>query len=90
MAQQIRRIDPLSAAKVCAVLYGIMGLIFVPFILLIQTFAPNDPSMRGFGTGFAIMVPILYACIGFIFTLIAAALYNLIAGWVGGIEIELA
>jgi len=92
MTQQIRRIDPVSAAKVCAVLYGLMGLIFIPFVLVIRSFTPADQvaSGFGFGLGFAIAMPIVYAIIGFIFTLISAAVYNLIAGWVGGIEIELA
>lgn len=38
--------------------------------------------------GLAVLVPVLYAAFGFVGTLIAAALYNLVAGWVGGIEIE--
>lgn len=46
------------------------------------------PEQAGFGILFAIAMPLLYACIGAVGTLIAAALYNLVAGWVGGIEVE--
>lgn len=89
MAQQLRRIDPLSAAKVSAVLYGLMGLIFVPLIFLMRSMAPAGDGMPGFGMAFAIAMPLLYALLGFIFTLIGAALYNVVAGIVGGVEIEL-
>lgn len=89
MVQTIRRIDPLSAAKVAAVVYALVGLLFVPLILFIGTVTPTDPSMPGFGAGFAIAMPFLYAAAGFVFTLIGAALYNLVAGWVGGVEVEL-
>jgi hypothetical protein len=88
---EIRRISPLSAAKIAGVLYGIMGLLFIPLFLVIRTFAPEaETGMIGFGSGIAIfIVPVVYACLGFVFTFIAAALYNLIAGIVGGLEVEL-
>ena len=38
------------------------------------------------GTG----ADVLYGGLGFVFTLISAALYNLLAGVVGGVEIDLA
>ncbi len=93
MAQQIRRIDPFSAAKVAAILYGIMGLVFIPFVLVLRSLVPAEAAEAGFapgfGMGFAIVLPVIYACVGFVFTFIGAALYNVVAGWVGGLEIEL-
>lgn len=89
MMHTIRRIDPLSTAKVAAIAYGIMGLLFVPLILFFSSVAPTDPAMPSIGMGFALAVPLLYMAAGFIFTLLGAALYNLVAGWVGGIQIEL-
>lgn len=92
----IRRVGPLSVAKVAGVIYAIMGLIFGGLISLFSVigsaFAPqgSDAGLAGmiFGTAAVIILPIFYGILGFIFTLIAAALYNLVAGWVGGIEIE--
>jgi hypothetical protein len=74
-----------------AVLYALMGLLFVPFFLFVGSFAPAaaDDAGFGFSTGFALFLPVLYGGFGFVFTLIAAALYNLVAGFVGGIEVEL-
>jgi hypothetical protein len=40
------------------------------------------------GVGAIVFFPILYGVMGFIATLIMAALYNVIAGAVGGVEMD--
>lgn len=35
-----------------------------------------------------LLMPVFYGVFGFIFGAISAALYNLIARWVGGIQVE--
>lgn len=85
MAQRIRNIDPVQAAKVVAILYLMVGLVLVPIFLFL---AFMDSNAFGFGMGFAIFIPVFYAVVGFIGTMIFCALYNLVAGWVGGIEVE--
>ncbi len=82
-----------------AVLYGCMGLIFLPFFALagmLGIFAQHAQSNQAapaaavgalvFGMG--IFMPIIYAVMGFIFGVIGAAIYNLVARWIGGIEVE--
>ena len=86
MPQQIRRFGIGQTAKVVAVLYALMGLIFVPIFLVAAAFAPKE---AGFGTGIALALPIFYGVLGYIFTAIACAIYNFVAGFVGGIEVEL-
>jgi hypothetical protein len=86
MAQQIRRFGVGQTAKVIGVLYALMGLVVVPIFLIASMYSPNKPA---FGAGFALLIPILYGVLGFIFTAIACAIYNLVAGLVGGIEVEL-
>ena len=76
-----------QTAKVLGILYALMGLVFVPFFLIAAMFTPSEEA--GFGLGFAVTMPILYGLAGFVFTAIGCALYNLVAGWVGGIEVEL-
>jgi hypothetical protein len=86
---RIRRVSPLSAAKVAAVLYAGLGLIIVPFILLVSRLSPTESgSFGGMGTGLVIVLPLAYGAFGFAGTFIVAALYNAIAGWVGGVEVE--
>ena len=41
-----------------------------------------------FGAGAVILLPIFYGVLGFVTTLIGAALYNVVASVVGGVEIE--
>ncbi|HKC39888.1 MAG TPA: hypothetical protein VKC15_10135 [Gemmatimonadales bacterium] len=86
MAQQVRRFGIGQTAKVVGILYGLMGLLFLPFFLLASMLSPNG---LGYGVGFAIALPILYGICGFIFTAIGCAIYNWVAGMVGGIEVDL-
>jgi hypothetical protein len=91
--RRIKRIAPLQLGKMLCLLYGIMGLIFIPFFLLISAVSSQMPSEQrtGFmamGIGVAIAAPLLYAAMGFIFGLIGACIYNLVAKFVGGIEVE--
>ena len=91
----IKRISPFSCAKITGTLYAVLGIFIggiVSLVAMVGGFASDGPGIPGMGAligvGAIIVFPILYGCIGFVGTLIAAALYNLVAGWVGGIEIE--
>ena len=93
----IKRIAPLSVAKIAGTLYAIMGLIFgciVSLIVLSGGFAsaaetsPFANLGAMVGVGAIIILPIFYGGIGFVGMLIAAWLYNVISGLVGGIELD--
>lgn len=79
-----------------ALLYGVMGLIFLPFFLLAMMVAQHAPEaaqmpaggMFIFSAGFALLAPVMYAVMGFLTGVIGAALYNLFARWTGGIDVE--
>jgi hypothetical protein len=88
---RIRRVDPFELAKVMGILYALGGLIAAPIFYFASKFSPAtaEASGFGFGAGFAIALPIIYGVLGFIGTAIAAGIYNLVAGWVGGVVIEL-
>jgi Transmembrane domain of unknown function (DUF3566) len=102
MKRRIKRIAPLQAGKMLGVLYACMGLIFLPFFALAGLAgafaqhaqqaqnAPPLPAalMAGIMFGFGIFLPIIYGVMGFVFGIIMAAIYNLIADWIGGIEVE--
>jgi hypothetical protein len=89
MAHRIAHVSVLQAAKMFAVLYAIMGLLFLPFFFMASRLSPSD-SPFPFGGVFFLLLPLIYGCIGFVFTAIGAAFYNLVAGWIGGIEVDLA
>jgi hypothetical protein len=91
--RRIKRISPLQLGKMLAVLYGIMGLIFIPFFLIMSAVATQMPpeqrvGMMAFGAGFALFMPVIYAAMGFVFGALGALIYNLVAKWIGGIEVE--
>ena len=95
----ITRVAPLSCAKVAGLLYLVMGLIFggiVSLVALAGGFAASQGEAGGaaafagglFGIGAVILLPICYAAIGFVMTLIMTALFNVAVGMVGGIEMD--
>jgi hypothetical protein len=91
--RRVKRIAPLQLGKMLGLLYGIMGVIFCPIFLIASLFASHGPSaqrvgLMAFGTGFALVLPFLYAAMGFLGGIISAFIYNLIARWIGGIEVE--
>jgi hypothetical protein len=91
----VKRVGALSLAKVSGALYALMGLIFGGIVSLISIAggAFGGATKEAFGgmmVGAAAVVvfPILYGLLGFVMALIAALLYNVISGVIGGIEIE--
>ena len=86
MVRRVTRIAPWQAGKFFAVLYFIIGLIFGVFFALVAQFAP--PEQAGFGMGFAIAFPFLYALGALIFVPIACLIFNGVAKLVGGIDFE--
>jgi hypothetical protein len=93
----VKRIDVLSAAKVTAALHGILGLLMGLAIALMLLLVPMPLSARGLfslGKGIIVVlalvaVPGTYLVIGFVSGALLAALYNLAAGIVGPIRVEL-
>jgi hypothetical protein len=93
----INRVGPLSIAKLAGFLYAILGLIFGAIVSLIALAGgivsnPDEPRAAAagliFGPGAVIVLPILYGCLGFVTTLLMAALYNVTARVLGGIQID--
>ena len=86
MTQRIRRFGVGQTAKVFGVLYSLIGLVCLPIFLLAAMFAPRE---AGFSISFAVVLPVIYGLMGFVFTAIGCVVYNLVSSWVGGIEIEI-
>lgn len=63
------------------------GLIVMMFGAMLRNSGAGMAGMIG-GVGAVIVFPIIYGIIGFIAGAVGGALYNLVASFVGGIEIE--
>jgi hypothetical protein len=92
----IKRIGPVSCAKITGTLYAILGIVVGAIFSLASlagAFAPDTSGGAGLGAiigiGAVVVFPVLYGGIGFVATLIGAWLYNVTAGLVGGIEMDL-
>ena len=91
----IKSVGVLSVAKMMGAIYAVIGLIFLPFALLmglVASMAPNqhaqNPFGAMFGVIFGIFAPIFYGVLGFIFGGLGAFLYNVMAKWIGGVEVH--
>ena len=90
---KIQSFNVIKTATVAAIMYMIVIAIFVvPFALLVAFAGVAAPGVDGAQTaGGALVVGLfavlIYGVIGWIATAIAAAIYNLVAGWIGGIEV---
>ncbi len=98
---EVKRVGAWSAAKVMGATYALLGLIFGIFVALaallgvLGAAAANSGGLAeavGFGIGGGligiVVLPIFYGIMGLVIGLISAALYNLVARFVGGIRIE--
>ena len=89
---RIRRFGVMKTATVVAIMYMlIVGVFVVPFALLGLLVAPSRGAAGAAGGIVVIgLVAIFgYGLLGWVFTAVAAAVYNLAARWVGGIEVEI-
>jgi hypothetical protein len=94
----LRRIGPLSLAKISGILYAIIGLVagffFAAMAFIMAAVGSNFDGGGGAFPGILIGVvtifaaPILYGLMGFLAGLVSAVLYNLLAGVIGGVEVE--
>jgi hypothetical protein len=98
---RIRKLGVLSVAKMYALMMLVISLIIsIPYGLFIMVFGAammGTGERAGLAAGggsivigllFMIGLPIFYGLIGFVFGAIGALVYNIFAGIVGGVEIE--
>ncbi len=91
----LRSVSPISAMKVCGVLYVFVGLIIGAIFSLIgmlgMATGSSEMGMMGalFGVGAIVILPIFYGVLGAIGGAIMALIYNVCAKVVGGLEIDL-
>ena len=86
--KELKRIGPLSLGKIFGMVGAVFGVI-VGLVLALFSGALGEPFLGDNWFVQVILVTIFYAIVSFVGGVIYAALYNLVAGWVGGVRIEL-
>jgi hypothetical protein len=93
----IKRVGPLSCAKIAGLLYAGIGFIVGGCVTLLSMLVGGlalagehgggSMSMM-FGAAAIVVLPIVYGVLGFVSTAVMAWLYNVVAGIAGGVEVE--
>jgi hypothetical protein len=89
----ITRVAPMSVARIAGVLYAFLGL-FIGFFFSMFTMLGGGPAEQPgvpalfVSTAAVFVLPLVYGFLGFVMTLVGAAFYNVLAGMLGGIEVE--
>jgi hypothetical protein len=94
---EVKRVGPWSVARVCGIMNAAMGLIFGALFACIALVGGSLAQQNGnagafgalFGVGAIVMLPLFYGVAGVVFGALSAWLYNVFAGMVGGIEVQL-
>ena len=90
----LRRIDPMSLAKVYAVVVAVMMLVFaLPagcMMSMVGSLTGEGAGAFGAGMGFFLLIlyPLFGLILGFISGFLVAWVYNLVAERIGGVELE--
>ena len=93
MVTTLRRVDPVSLAKVYAVVTGALMLVFaLPAGCILAIAGGASDELGGLGAGIGLFMVVLYPLFGVVFGFIAgwlyAFIYNLVADRIGGVELE--
>lgn len=85
MQYRIRRFGIQSTALTVGILYFLLALLLVPILYLATGGALGatvPPVML-------VLIPFIYAVVGYIIAAVACWLYNIVAGWSGGVAFTL-
>jgi len=86
MKKQLIRISILQSSKIMTALYVLMGFIYTLVGIPMVIFGNHQLRIIGF---IYLLGPIFAGIFGFIFFVIFAAIYNLLAKVLGGFEVEI-
>ena len=90
----LKRVGVLSVGKILGAIYAVLGLLIGGIVSIISvlgaSFGGGNQALPGVLGGVAaiVLIPLFYGVIGFLAGVIGAALYNVAAGLIGGIELE--
>ena len=92
----LRRLGVISVGTIHGAISAAFGLLIGLVVALASLVGAGLAGEHGsamfgalFGVGAVVLFPLLYGVMGFVVGVLAAALYNLFAGLVGGVRLEL-
>ena len=86
MQYRIRRFGIQSTALTLGILYFFIALILVPLFYFASRNGPPEEALPGVAF---VLGPFLYAALGYLGTALFCWLYNMVAGWSGGVSMTL-
>lgn len=100
MKMRVKSLDPMGLGKTMAAIYGSISLLFIPVVvIMIIAGIAAGPNQKDFpfagmigvviGLAMIVILPLMYAFIGFVAGALMAVVYNLVSRWIGGIIMEL-
>lgn len=90
----VKRVGVWSAARIYAAItaaFGLVGgIVFALIAVVGGAVNPDVPGWMGslFGAGAIVFLPVFYGIMGLIIGAVSAALYNVFAGMVGGLSLD--
>lgn len=85
MKRRITHVAPVQAAKMFAAFSFLATLPFLVITMIPMVAMPAE--VQPYVTPYLLLVPFFYALVAFIFAVLAAWLYNLVARFLGGLEV---
>ncbi len=89
---RLRSINPIAIGLVLGIMYALFGVLVALFFMafggmMMATVPMYAHGFGGLGIFSLVIFPVIYFVGGFLGGLVTAALFNLVAGWVGGVEL---
>lgn len=86
--RSISRVEPGQFALIMGATYVLFGIILAVIMFGVSSVIPAAYGFGMMSRGLTvILIPIIYGIVGYICGFIGAAIYNLVAGTVGGIKV---
>lgn len=85
MKRRITHVAPVQAAKMFAAFSFLATLPFLAITMIPMVAMPAE--VQPYMTPYLLLVPFFYALVAFVFAVLAAWLYNLVARFLGGLEV---
>jgi len=94
LMHRIKSVNVMSCGKMIGAFYGAMGLLMIPIVLFAgfvgMASGQHTDAVTGIGMlALGFFAPFFYGGLGFLIGALGAWIYNIMAIWLGGIQIEL-